>query len=128
MKIVKVTCAIVQHQNNTLVVQRGRDMKLPLKWEFAGGKIEALETEENCIIREIKEELNIQIELISRLTPSIYKYAGISIELIPFLANYVQGEIKLLEHRQHLWLPKHQLHKLDWSQADIPILKEYLNL
>ena len=61
-------------------------MKLPLKWEFPGGKIEPHETEEECIKREIKEELNIEISLLKRLTPTSFDYPKISIELIPFFS------------------------------------------
>ena len=69
MGLIKGTCAIISFDEKTLVVQRNETMALPLKWEFPGGKIEPAESEEDCIIREIKEELNIKIELISRLTP-----------------------------------------------------------
>lgn len=128
MRKVDVTCAIIIFNNQTLVVQRNENMDLPLKWEFPGGKIERGESEEDCIKREIREELNIEIELISRLTPSRYDYPSISVQLIPFLAKYVQGELKLSEHKQYLLLSKDKLEKLDWAEADIPILAEYLNL
>ncbi|WP_452230917.1 NUDIX domain-containing protein [Lacinutrix sp. MEBiC02404] len=55
MKIIPVTCAIIQFEDKTLAVQRSATMKLPLKWEFAGGKIEEGETEIECIEREISE-------------------------------------------------------------------------
>ena len=111
-----------------LAVQRSENMKLPLKWEFPGGKIENGEGEEECIRREIKEELNITIDLITRLSPSHYNYPTFSIELIPFVANYLDGEIKLAEHKQHLLLEKEDLASLDWAEADIPILNEFLKL
>ncbi len=128
MRKVDVTCAIIIFNNQTLVVQRNENMDLPLKWEFPGGKIERGESEEDCIKREIREELNIELELISRLTPSRYDYPSISVQLIPFLAKYVQGELKLSEHKQYLLLSMDKLEKLDWAEADIPILAEYLNL
>ncbi len=84
------------------------------------------ESEEDCIIREIKEELNIEIELISRLTPSNFDYPNFSIQLIPFTAKYLDGTIKLTEHKQYQFLKKDELIDLDWAEADIPILKEYL--
>ena len=84
-------------------------MKLPLKWEFPGGKIENGEEEEDCIKREIMEELNITIDLITRLSPSHFDYPTFSIELIPFVANYLGGEIKLAEHKQYLLLEKEKI-------------------
>ena len=59
MKVIPVTCAIIKFNNKVLAVQRSKSMKLPLKWEFAGGKIEAGESEIDCIKREILEELKI---------------------------------------------------------------------
>jgi 8-oxo-dGTP diphosphatase len=128
MKKIQVTCAIILLNNKVLVVQRSEAMSLPLKWEFPGGKIEKGETAENCIKREIKEELNIEIELMSRLSPSIFDYPNFSIELIPFRANYKDGDIKLAEHKQFLMLEKEKLSALDWAEADIPILNEFLGL
>lgn len=128
MKKIQVTCAIILFNEKILVVQRSDKMKLPLKWEFPGGKIEKGEDKEDCIKREIKEELNIKIDLISQLTSSYYSYPKFSIELIPFIANYVGGEIKLAEHKNYLLLEKEKLKGLDWAEADIPILNEFLTL
>lgn len=128
MSVLKVTCAIIYFGDKILVVQRSESMVLPLKWEFPGGKIEENESEEDCIKREIKEELNIEIDLVKRLTPSYFNYPNISIELIPFKANYLQGEIILNEHKQYLLIKKHELSDLDLAEADLPILKELLNL
>lgn len=127
-KMISVTCAIIEAYNKTLVVQRSEAMKLPNKWEFPGGKIEKNETEKECILREIKEELNVEIELVQRLSPITYNYSDFSIHLIPFLANHISGELKLSEHKNFKWLSKHALLELDWAEADIPIVKEYLNL
>ena len=126
MKEIKVTCAIISLNGKTLVVQRSEKMKLPLKWEFPGGKIETGESEEDCIRREIREELNIEIELLSRLTPSVYKYPDFKICLIPYTAKYLSGEITLAEHKRYLFLADNELIELDWAEADIPILNEYL--
>lgn len=126
--MIHVTCAIIEFDNKTLVVQRSEKMKLPLKWEFPGGKLEEGESEEECIKREIKEELNIEIELKKKLSKSEHSYPGFDIQLIPFIARYMSGSIILSEHQQYLWLPKSELSKLDWAEADIPILEEYLKL
>jgi len=128
MKSIIVTCAIIRFEDKVLVVQRNEHMKLPLKWEFPGGKVESGESLEDCIRREIKEELNIEIELTSRLSTSNCDYPEFSIQLIPFLAVYLSGDITLSEHKQYLFLKKDELSKLDWAEADIPILNEFLEL
>lgn len=122
----KVVCAIIENNGKTLVVQRSETMKLALKWEFPGGKIEDNETETESLKREIKEELHIEINPTTRLTPSIYHYPNLSIKLIPFVSQLISGELKLIEHKQALWLPKSELSTLDWAEADILIVNEYI--
>ncbi|MBP1838395.1 (deoxy)nucleoside triphosphate pyrophosphohydrolase [Formosa algae] len=128
MKIIQVTCAIILFDDKVLAVQRSKTMKLPLKWEFAGGKIEAGETEIDCIKREIFEELNINIQVNKRLTPVIHEYPDFKIELIPFITEYRSGELKLSEHSDFVIANKKELLNLDWAEADLPVLEEFLAL
>lgn len=123
-----VTCAIIEDKNRVLVVQRSKDMDLPLKWEFPGGKIEKGESEQDCLKREIKEELNLEIAILKRLSPTSYTYPNVSIELIPFIAKQIGGELKLNEHSDYKYCHKEELLNLDWAEADVPIVKEYLKL
>jgi 8-oxo-dGTP diphosphatase len=126
--IVNVTCAIILIENKILVAQRSDKMKLPLKWEFPGGKLEENETEIECVKREIKEEINIDIEVIKKLSSSIYDYGAFKINLIPFVAKYIHGEIRLAEHKDYKLLEKVELLSLDWAEADLPIVEEFLKL
>jgi 8-oxo-dGTP diphosphatase len=126
--IINVTCAIIVIENKILVTQRSEKMKLPLKWEFPGGKLEENESEIECIKREIKEEINIDIEVVKKLPSSLYDYGAFKINLIPFIANYIQGEIKLLEHKDYKLLKKTELLDLNWAEADMPIVEELLKL
>ncbi|MEZ7515002.1 (deoxy)nucleoside triphosphate pyrophosphohydrolase [Flavobacterium frigidarium] len=126
--MLKVTCAIITVKNKILVTQRSEKMKLPLKWEFPGGKIEGNESEIDCIKREIREEINIEIKIIQKLPNSNYDYGNFKINLIPFLANYVSGKIVLLEHKAYKLIDKSELLNLDWAEADIPIVEEFLKL
>lgn len=128
MKVINVACAIILIDSKILVTQRSEKMKLPLKWEFPGGKLEQDESENDCIKREIKEELNIQIEVLEKLSNSVFDYGTFKINLIPFIANYVSGEILLTEHKNYRLLDKADLLNLDWAEADIPIVKEFLKL
>lgn len=126
--MLNVTCAIIKVGNEILVTQRSEKMKLPLKWEFPGGKVEESENEIECIKREIKEEINIEIDVLKRLSNSIYDYGTFKINLIPFLANYSSGEIVLAEHKDFKLLDKSELLNLDWAEADLPIVEEFLKL
>ncbi|MFN5793634.1 MAG: (deoxy)nucleoside triphosphate pyrophosphohydrolase, partial [Bacteroidota bacterium] len=120
--MINVTCAIIINDGKFLVTQRSATMKLPLKWEFPGGKLEEGESEVDCIKREIKEELNIEIDVIQKMKNSIHDYGTFKINLIPFIANYISGAIILSEHANYMLLQKSELLNLDWAEADLPIL------
>ncbi|SDE77624.1 8-oxo-dGTP diphosphatase [Mucilaginibacter pineti] len=125
--MIKVTCAlIVDEQDRVLAAQRSKKMSLPLKWEFPGGKIEPNETAENCLVREIKEELNIEVQISKELPSNIHTYPKMTIELIPFICKHINGDIILREHANFQWLCKNELLALDWADADVPIVYRYL--
>ncbi|CAM4127923.1 MULTISPECIES: (deoxy)nucleoside triphosphate pyrophosphohydrolase [Flavobacterium] len=124
--MVNVTCAVILINGKILVTQRSEKMKLPLKWEFPGGKLEEDESEIDCIKREIIEEINIEIEISEKLSNSVHDYGDFKINLIPFIANYVSGEIKLAEHKDYKLLDKSELLNLEWAEADLPIVYEFL--
>ena len=125
--MLNVVCAIIYVGNKILVTQRSKNMNLPLKWEFPGGKLESDESEIECIKREIKEELNIEIKVRKRLSNNLHDYGTFQINLIPFVDEYISGEIVLAEHADYKLLEKNDLNKLDWAEADLPILRELLN-
>jgi 8-oxo-dGTP diphosphatase len=125
--MINVACAIIFKNHKILVTQRGENMSLPLKWEFPGGKIEPNENALECIKREIKEELNLEIGILKELTPQQFNYGHFEVNLIPFIAEYVSGNIVLSEHRDFKWLLKEDLIKLDWAKADVAVVKEFLN-
>lgn len=126
--MINVTCAIIKIDNKILVTQRSEKMKSPLKWEFPGGKLEDNESELDCIKREIREELHLEIEVLERLSSSIFDYGAFKINLIPFIANYISGDIVLTEHKDYKLIDKSELINLDWADADIPIVEEFLKL
>jgi 8-oxo-dGTP diphosphatase len=124
--MIDVACAIILKEDKILVTQRSEKMSLPLKWEFPGGKIEHGEKADDCILREIKEELNIEIEIIEKLETKIFDYGNFSIKLVPFISNYVCGDLLLTEHKDSRWLSRTDLALLDWASADIPVLDTFL--
>ena len=125
MKIVPVTCAIIFHQGKVLAAQRSVIMPLPGKWEFPGGKVEEGEAPEACLIREIREELAIDIRIFGALQPSEFCYTSQkTIRLIPFLATWEGGEVRLLEHSEVKWIGPEEFFSMDWAAADVPIVHE----
>ncbi|WP_318639977.1 (deoxy)nucleoside triphosphate pyrophosphohydrolase [Flavobacterium ardleyense] len=126
--MINVTCAIIYFGSKIIVTQRSKEMKLPLKWEFPGGKLEIGESEESCIKREIKEEINIKIEILSKLTNTIHDYGEFQVNLIPFIARHISGDIMLTEHHTYKLLDPAELLHLDWAEADLPIVEELLKI
>lgn len=100
-------------------------MSLPLKWEFPGGKIRPNEEPEDCLCREIAEELGLQISTSEPLEPTTHNYPNFTITLYPFICSITSGKIELYEHAAVTWLPPGELSKLDWAEADLPVLVEY---
>ncbi len=101
--MLKVTCALIVKGNDILLTQLGRGSSHPFQWEFPGGKIIPDESAEECIKREIMEELDINIEVNAVLEPVFHDYGFSKIQLIPFLCKIKSGEIKLNEHINFRW-------------------------
>ena len=120
----EVTAAIIIDKNKILIAQRGANEKLAGKWEFPGGKIELGETPQECLKREIKEELEVDIAVGNYLGESIYTYPNGEIKLIAYFATILDGDIKLLVHDKVEWITISQIDKYDFAPADIPFIEK----
>lgn len=124
---VPVVCGIIEHGGRFLGAQRGPGRSNAGLWEFPGGKVRRDETAEAALARELREELDIEISVGSRLSPHLHAYPSITIELIPFICELVQGRPQSREHMAVRWLESKEAQSLAWAPADIPVLKEYLD-
>lgn len=122
----EVTCAIIEKDGKVLATQRARCIHNAGKWEFPGGKIEPGETADECIVREIIEELNIRIVPITRLEPVLHHYPDKTILLIPYICKIKAGSIKLKDHAAFRWLHRDELKNPDWAEADMAVVEQYL--
>ena len=126
-KLINVVCVILEDGEGRIFVARRPEGKaLAGGWEFPGGKIEAGETPERALEREIQEELGIQIEVGNALTASSYDYDFGTVVLHPFRANILSGVINLTEHPEGRWVSRKDLSNLNWVPADIPIMQALL--
>lgn len=121
-----VACAIIEQDNLVLAAQRNETMSLPLKWEFPGGKIEAGESPQQCLERELLEELGITVQIQRQLPESSHRYTDFAITLYPFVCLLGQGKVVLHEHAAITWIAPEQMHALDWAEADLPVIATYL--
>lgn len=126
--MLEVTCAIIFKDNRVLIAQRSTNMKLPLKWEFPGGKVEPGESKLACLAGEIKEELNLEISVDKGLTNVMHHYPEFSLHLYPFICTYKGGELNAVEHAQVKWEKIANLMAYDWAAADVPVVKKLMEL
>jgi 8-oxo-dGTP diphosphatase len=103
-------------------------MTMPLKWEFPGGKIQTGETPEDCIRRELLEELGVKARVGQALPPSTHSYPDFTITLYPFLCVLESGELTPLEHEEIAWMEPQDLLRLDWAEADRPVVNALLEM
>jgi 8-oxo-dGTP diphosphatase len=123
MKTIEVVAAIIIKDNKIFATQRGYgDFKDG--WEFPGGKMEAGESREDAIIREIKEELDIDIIVNRYLTTVDYDYQNFHLTMHCFLCEIINGKPTLLEHKAAKWLSREELDSIDWLTADIEVVKK----
>ena len=122
-----VVCALIERANGVLVAQRPPHKSLALKWEFPGGKLEPGELPEAALVREIREELHLEIIVGAPLLPSAHHYGSFSITLLPFLATVpAAAEPRPAEHVAVRWCTPSELRLLDWAAADRPVPEHYL--
>lgn len=125
--MIDVTCAIIRNEDDEiLVVQRGEKTDHPFRWEFPGGKLNEDESEEECIIREIREELAMDIVICGRLPAVEHDYGHKQIRLIPFVCDTLDDLPFLTEHVAFKWLAPGELRSIGFSEADIPVAGEYI--
>jgi len=120
-----VACAIIEDRGLVLAAQRSATMSLPLKWEFPGGKIEAGESPAECLRREVREEIGVEVEIGDALPVSAHDYPAFSVVLYPLLCRIASGEPTLHEHAAARWLSPAELFAVDWAAADIPVLETW---
>jgi len=125
--MIRVTCAVIRNEEDEiLVVRRGEATDHPFKWEFPGGKLAPQETEEECIIREVGEELSIEVVICGQLPEVEYDYGHKQIKLIPFICDTLDEMPFLSEHIAYKWMPVTDLLTVDFSEADVFVANSYL--
>ena len=117
---IDVVGAVVISDGQVLCVQRGPQGLLAGKWEFPGGKIEAGESPQQALKREIREELTCHVEVGAEVTTTSHEYDFGVVKLTTFYCRLISGAPQLLEHAQLSWQAPEELLELDWAPADIP--------
>jgi len=125
MKTVRVAAAIIIHENKIFATQRGYG-EFKDGWEFPGGKVEAGETPQQALIREIREELDTEIEVGELVDTVEYDYPAFHLSMDCFLCRVKSGNLVLKEHEAARWLTRENLNSVDWLPADKGLIEKLL--
>jgi 8-oxo-dGTP diphosphatase len=128
MKHYIVVAGVIRHEDKILCMQRdtSKHAYLSYKYEFPGGKVEVGETNEEAMLREIKEELDLDIVLDEEFITVEHEYPDFKLTMYSFLCTSPGFEFTLKEHVAFQWLPVAELKSLDWAGADIPIVEKLM--
>ena len=129
MRNIKVAAAIIEKDGKIFATQRGYGNYKDW-WEFPGGKIEAGESPQEALRREIREELDTEIAVGQLLTSVEYDYPEFHMSMDCFICTIVSGQLTLLEHEAAKWLGAGELWQVRWLPSDIKVIEElekYLN-
>lgn len=117
-----VTAALIRDDQKILIAQRGRNQKFGRQWEFPGGKLNRGETPEACLRREIREELNLEIQVDEHFCTVHHQYPDFEIELMAFWCSIVGGSLELEEHEQVRWVTVPEMKQYSFVEADLNVI------
>jgi 8-oxo-dGTP diphosphatase len=121
-----VVAAVIERDGSILIAQRKRTGHHPLKWEFPGGKVESNETPEAGVVRELREELDIGVQVGAEIGRYEFQYKGRwPIMLMFYRVVDFSGEPKNVDFEQILWAPRERLSDYDFLEGDAEFLSQY---
>ena len=126
MKTLRVVAAVIRDENKIFATQRGYG-EFKDRWEFPGGKIEAEETPQQALKREIQEELDTEISVGDLIDTIEYDYPEFHLSMDCFWCEILKGDLVLREHEAARWLYKNTIDGVDWLPADITLVDKIKN-
>ena len=122
-KHIEVAAAIITDHGQIFATQRGYG-EFKDGWEFPGGKIEHGETPKQAVIREVREELDTEIEVGELFDTVEYDYPDFHLTMYCFICTVKSGDLVLKEHEAARWLTRETLHSVEWLPADIELIEK----
>ena len=124
MKELEITAGIIKKNNKVLIGQRKFHDNFGGKWEFPGGKLENSEMPEDCIIRELKEELNIDVKEFEHFLSYIKDFSAYKMIIHAFIITKYDGDFQTNDHEKIIWTDIQDLNNFDFLEADKEIIKK----
>ncbi|WP_242120903.1 (deoxy)nucleoside triphosphate pyrophosphohydrolase [Aestuariivivens sediminicola] len=125
--MIKVVCGIIVDSNKIFVCRRKSGIYLGGYWEFPGGKVENGESEKDALKRELKEELEMEVNVLNYCGSSTYNYGKYNVELIGYYCSLVDYHGKLTDHDAFDWIITENLLSYKLAPADIPLAQMIVN-
>ncbi len=119
----RVAVAVIEKDGKILIARRRKEDPLKDKWEFPGGKIEGHESPEECLKREVTEELGIAVTVGEFICSSTHEYSHIAIELLVYRVRWDAGELTAHEHEEFRWINPSELTLYDFPEANRPAIE-----
>jgi len=126
--MVIVTAAIIEKNHKVLLARRKPGKYLEGFWEFPGGKIENNETPEECLKRELSEELSVLAEINGFFVENIHEYPDKKIKLLAYRVNIISGDFKLSDHDKIVWVKPEKILTYQSAPADVAIAEAYIGI
>lgn len=125
-----VACALIDADGRVLIAQRPEGKGMAGLWEFPGGKIEAGERPEQCLIRELKEELGIEVKeaCLAPLSFASYPYEDFHLLMPLYVCRRWEGLVKAREHKALKWVRAQALRDYPMPPADEPLIPPLMEL
>jgi len=123
INMLKVLCGIIQNQEGQVFIARRKPGKsMAGKWEFPGGKLEENETEQDCLQRELLEELGMRVRVGEKLGENEHHYTNFSIRLITYHCEIISATYELTDHDVYEWVAPDRLSEFELAAADLPFV------
>jgi len=118
-----VTAAVITHEGRLLIARRKADVPYPLLWEFPGGKVEKNEDPRDCVVRELREELDIDITVDGIYDVVYYRYPERPVLVLAYSCRWTGGTVRNLDVTEHYWAIPDELPAFDFLPADLPLIE-----